>query len=111
PDGQPNQNSFFIGSNNLGQSGPSYISAASCGIANPTNLASIGFPNMHIVMNVLGACGPCATPTPTPTPSVTPPPPTGDLNEGFDLITTLIPSGWYIQNNSQPLGAQTWFQG
>jgi hypothetical protein len=50
------------------------------------------------------AAGP--TPTPTPTPSCTP-----TINEGFDDITNLIPGGWFMQNNSQPLGSTGWFQG
>ncbi|HET9767785.1 MAG TPA: hypothetical protein VFS60_13100 [Thermoanaerobaculia bacterium] len=54
PDGQTAGHSFFIGSNALGQSGPSFIRAASCGISEVTNLASIGFANMHIVMTVNG---------------------------------------------------------
>ena len=31
--------------------------------------------------------------------------------EGFDLITTLVPAGWVMQNNSEPLGITGWFQG
>lgn len=54
PNGQASNNSFFIGSNAAGQSGLSYIKAAPCGISTITDLAGIGFPNMHIVMNVLG---------------------------------------------------------
>jgi hypothetical protein len=54
PSGQAAGNSFFIGSNAAGQSGPSYIKAASCGLATIGDLAGIGFPNMHIVMSVLG---------------------------------------------------------
>jgi len=54
PNGQTAGHSFFIGSNALGQSGPSFIRAASCGVAEITNLASIGFANMHIVMTVNG---------------------------------------------------------
>ncbi|MBK8434865.1 MAG: hypothetical protein IPL28_27765 [Chloroflexi bacterium] len=54
PSGQATNNSFFVGSNAGGQSAPSYISAASCGITAPTDLAGIGFGNMHIVMNVTG---------------------------------------------------------
>ncbi|MDO8550403.1 MAG: T9SS type A sorting domain-containing protein [Ignavibacteria bacterium] len=57
PDGQATGNSFFIGSNSLGQTGPSYINATDCGIPTPTDLAAIGFPNMHIVMNVTGDVG------------------------------------------------------
>lgn len=53
PDGQAVGNSFFIGSNNLGQTAPSYISASGCGVPTPTDLSSLGFPNMHIVMNVV----------------------------------------------------------
>jgi len=54
PNGQTANNSFFIGSNALGQSGPSFIRAADCGVAEITNLAAIGFPNMHLVMSVSG---------------------------------------------------------
>lgn len=54
PDGQTAGNSFFIGSNNLGQTGPSYLSAPDCGVTAPTSTAAIGFPGMHIVMTVNG---------------------------------------------------------
>jgi subtilisin-like proprotein convertase family protein len=55
PDGRPPVNNiFFIGSNNLGQSQPCYISAVACGVPTPVTLASLGFPNMHIVMNIGG---------------------------------------------------------
>ncbi|MBL0130503.1 MAG: HYR domain-containing protein [Chitinophagaceae bacterium] len=55
PDGRaPANNRFFIGSNASAQTGPSYISAADCGFPNPTNLATIGFPNMHIILNANG---------------------------------------------------------
>ena len=30
------------------------------------------------------------------------------FNEGFN---TVVPGGWSTQNNSNPLGTQTWFQG
>lgn len=75
PSGQASNNSFFVGSNAAGQTAPSYIAAAACGITNPTNLASIGFPNMHIVMNVTGepAGGSgCGTPSDIPWVSVSP---------------------------------------
>ncbi len=65
PDGRPDGNVFFIGSNPDGQTGPSYLSSADCGPPDPTNLADLGFPNMQIVFNVNGSC-PQATPTPTP---------------------------------------------
>lgn len=55
PDGQTAGNSFFIGSNSLGQSAPSYIMAAGCGVSEPTDIATIGFSGMHIVMIVNSA--------------------------------------------------------
>ena len=63
PNGQLAFNSFLIGSNAAGQTGASYISAAECAITTPIDLASVGFPNMHMILNVNGAC---ATATPTP---------------------------------------------
>ncbi|MFJ8580896.1 carboxypeptidase regulatory-like domain-containing protein [Micromonospora sp. NPDC093277] len=48
---------FFIGSNNAGQTAPSYIASVDCGISEPADTASIGFPGMHIVMNVAGSSG------------------------------------------------------
>ena len=57
PDGQTDGNTFFIGSNPDGESAPSYLSAADCGITSPTSTSDIGFPGMNIVMNVLGNPG------------------------------------------------------
>ena len=54
PNGQTDGHSFFIGSNNLGQSAPSYIATADCGVLEPTPTGDIGFPDMHIVMVVHG---------------------------------------------------------
>jgi hypothetical protein len=48
---------LFIGSNNAGQTAPSYLRSASCGLPEPTDTADIGFPGMHIVMNVTGETG------------------------------------------------------
>jgi hypothetical protein len=45
---------------------------------------------------------PTNTPTPTPTPVCT-------VTEGFDNIAVL--PGWFMQNNSNPLGSSGWFQG
>ena len=66
PNGQTAGNTLFVGSNADPETGPSYLNAADCGIATPTTTAAIGFPNMHIVFNVNGACV-GGTPTPTPT--------------------------------------------
>ncbi len=47
-------NSFFPGSNGSGETDPSYIQAASCGLTTPGTFAAIGFPNVHMIMNVVG---------------------------------------------------------
>jgi hypothetical protein len=44
----------YIGMNDLGQSGPSYIASTSCDVSEPTDLAGIGFPNAHLIMVVRG---------------------------------------------------------
>ena len=85
PDGTVAGNLFFVGSNADPESGPSYLSAAGCGITTPTTTAAIGFPTMHIVFNVNGGdcvdlpsptptatVSPTTTPSPTATPSVSP---------------------------------------
>lgn len=69
PNGQASNTFFFIGSNNLGETAPSYLAAAACGITEPVTTAALGFPDMHIVMNVTGDTG---APTPTPPPSGAP---------------------------------------
>ena len=51
------EDAFFIGSNSLGQTAPSYLASASCGLTEPTDTADLGSPNMHIVMNVTGTVG------------------------------------------------------
>jgi hypothetical protein len=33
------------------------------------------------------------------------------LTEGFDDTNTLVSNGWYMQNNSAPVGTTGWFQG
>lgn len=66
PDGQTAGHVFFIGSNAAGDTQPAYLSAADCGITDPTPVNSIGFPSMDIVMTVNGdeAVQPTATPDP-----------------------------------------------
>lgn len=54
PNGQTAGHEFFIGANGLGQAATSYLKAAPCGVTTITPTASIGFPNMHIVMQVTG---------------------------------------------------------
>lgn len=57
PDGVASESLFGMGSNSSGQNGPSYFSAASCSINEPATYASLGFPNLHLVMNVIGCEG------------------------------------------------------
>ncbi|HOX72918.1 proprotein convertase P-domain-containing protein [Dokdonella sp.] len=57
PDGQTAGNSFFFGTNAAGETAPSYLQAATCGVTTPTTTAAIGFPNMQLVMNVVGNPG------------------------------------------------------
>jgi hypothetical protein len=44
PNGQAAGNTFFFGTNDDGQTGPSYIEAPDCGAFTPTPLSSVGFP-------------------------------------------------------------------
>jgi hypothetical protein len=56
PDGQQAGNTFFVGANAAGQSGPSFIRAPSCNAAEPADLAGVGdgFPNVHVILTVTG---------------------------------------------------------
>lgn len=42
---------FRPAGNNLGQTAPSYIASAACGLTEPTDLAAIGFPDVHLVLD------------------------------------------------------------
>lgn len=44
-------NSFIPGANAAGQSAPVFIKAVDCGIAQPTSLTTVGFPNVHIIID------------------------------------------------------------
>jgi len=68
PNDNDDGNTFLIGSNNAGQTDQSYIRAPSCNLNEITDLASLGFDNMHIVMNVKGNISgdECATPSDIP---------------------------------------------
>ncbi|MCB8916396.1 MAG: proprotein convertase P-domain-containing protein [Ardenticatenaceae bacterium] len=73
PNGQTAGNSLFVGSNNLGQTGLTYLAAADCGITEPTDTGTVGFPDMHLVMNVTGqSTGPCSAPSDIPWLSLNP---------------------------------------
>jgi len=45
---------MFIGANDLGQTGPSYLSAEDCALPDPVDGADFGFPDMHLVYVVNG---------------------------------------------------------
>ena len=80
PDGQTAGNSFFIGSNADAETDLSYISAADCSLSEPTAVSAIGFPNMHMVMNVWGQPGATLM-----------------YNVTFNVdITDSIASGWFV---------------
>jgi hypothetical protein len=48
------RSSFFIGANPGGQTAPSYLRAAACGIPQPAPTAALGVPGMQILMSVTG---------------------------------------------------------
>lgn len=52
PNGEANLNALFPGSNNDGQSGPTYVRDDCGGAAQPTDVGSLGFPDMHLVLSV-----------------------------------------------------------
>jgi len=53
-DGNATLSAFAIGSNAAGQTAPGYLTALDCGVATPTDLAVLGYPDMDIVVNVRG---------------------------------------------------------
>jgi hypothetical protein len=71
PEGQTAGHSFFIGSNAAGQTDESYLRAPDCGISEPTSTATIGFPNMQIVLVVNADDEVAATETPAETATAT----------------------------------------
>jgi hypothetical protein len=48
---------FFPGSNNAGETAPSYIASPACSINEPATYGSIGFPQVQLVMSVTGTVG------------------------------------------------------
>jgi Ca2+-binding RTX toxin-like protein len=54
PNGQAVGNLFFVGSNANGETRPNYLAAADCGASEPTSTATLGFPGMHLIMQVSG---------------------------------------------------------
>lgn len=62
PDGDPDGDGFgthfFIGSNTAAETKPSYIRAPDCSINAPSQVGTIGFANMHSILNVYGSYTP-----------------------------------------------------
>ena len=54
PDGNAANNIFYIGSNNGGETRPSYIRGPTCGSTSPSTYASIGQPQIQLVLSVSG---------------------------------------------------------
>jgi hypothetical protein len=77
----------FIGANDLGQIGPSYIAAEDCGIVDPTDVATFGFPNSHWIMEVFGE-GDCVPP---PTPAV------GGIGMALMVLVFLGTSAYFVR--------------
>ena len=53
PDGQAQGHLFYIGSSASPQTLPSYLSAPDCGIPDAVDLALLGFPDMHLTIDLL----------------------------------------------------------
>lgn len=47
-------NILFLGSNDLGETGPTYLKAADCGVTAPQTSAELGFATMQLVLAVTG---------------------------------------------------------
>jgi hypothetical protein len=58
PDGFAQSNRIFVASNALAESAPTYLRAPLCGSAQPVTMASVGFPNVHLVLTVDGTAAP-----------------------------------------------------
>ncbi|MCH8568918.1 MAG: choice-of-anchor D domain-containing protein [Balneolales bacterium] len=50
-------NDLFPGTNSAGETAPSYIASEACGINEPATYGSIGFPDAHLILNVVGTAG------------------------------------------------------
>ncbi|MPZ26364.1 MAG: S8 family serine peptidase, partial [Micromonosporaceae bacterium] len=91
------QGGFFVGSNTGGQTAPSFFRSASCSIPEPVNLAEIGLPEMHIVMNVTGiadvATPACAAPGDVPWLAVSPDSGSAGAGESSEVTVSFDSSG------------------
>lgn len=64
-DGRSTGNLLFLGSNGAGESAPTFLRAPDCGVSTPVTVASLSFPNVHLILNPRGsALASAATPVP-----------------------------------------------
>jgi hypothetical protein len=54
PRGSGDGQFFYIGSNGGGETAPGYIRSPECGVNDLTTTAALGFPSMHMLINVFG---------------------------------------------------------
>jgi len=50
----PDNYDFAIAQNDLGENDPSYLSSVACSLTAPGTFAGIGFPDNHIILNLIG---------------------------------------------------------
>jgi uncharacterized repeat protein (TIGR01451 family) len=82
---------FVPGSNNLGQTGPSYVNSfGQCSVSDITDYADLGQPDIHLVMSVTGTPVSCALPSWV---SVSPPGGTVAGGDSEDAQVTFDPAG------------------
>lgn len=96
-DGEPTLTTYYPGSNSAGQTDPTYISSADCDITEPVTFASIGFPEVHWVMNVHGTVSGGGSPlmlTVSPTSGTIAPGDSDDLTLTVDA--TDVAPGTYV---------------
>jgi subtilisin-like proprotein convertase family protein len=98
PNGEAVGDLLFVGSNPDGQTAPTFLAAADCGVPDPLDTATIGFPGMMMVMNVTGTTG-CNADLPwvseSSTSGTTAPFATTPVTVTFDS-TGLTPGGIYV---------------
>ncbi len=54
PNGEFDDRFFYVGFNGLGQTGPTYLVAPTCGDLEPTDLAELDGADAHLILSVLG---------------------------------------------------------
>jgi hypothetical protein len=101
PNGIADSHFFWPGSNAEGQTAPSYLASVDCLLTDPIDIADLGFPDMHLVMNVYGndqACTPLDYPwlSAAPAGGTILPDQSTDISVVFD--STSLTNGTYSGN-------------